>query len=403
MTALAYIRKSVVHAGQKTLSWEVQEAEVRALAARHGDDPTILSDWGRSGRADKVHLRAGYGQVIAEVEAGRVDVIYAYSLSRLSRSLVDYARLAELCEARGVKIRTCKEGETDFSTASGRVVTRILMVVAQMEAELAQERSRDMIRARVARGDRLGREPYGTRSGEDLGAVIASFQQSGSVRGAARRLNDAGVPTRQGGKWHGQSVRSVLATRAPELLPVRSSQGVAHLGTRLLTRLLRCHCGDTLTPSRNHSGVRYRCTSAGNVSGHGPASVAESIVLPWVKAELARVRPPDELLQVAEVREGRRDEIVEALRRNRVVYLAGDMDDVEYATTKKALDAELGKLDAEGLVVRLDQPDWESDDPALINAWARGFLSHVQLDETMRPSHAVWLLPDWRSAEPRAA
>lgn len=404
MKAYAYIRKSVVQVGAATLSWEIQEAEVRALADRHGDgNLEILSDWGRSGRGEKTHLRTGYAKLLSAIDSGGVSAVYAYSLSRLSRSVLEYARLAELCEARGVKLRTCKEGETDFTTASGRVVARILMVIAQMEAELATERSKDMIRARQARGDRLGREPYGMRDGEDLGAVVAAYRAAGSLHGAARALNGARVPTRQGGAWKAPTVKSVLSTSAPGLLPVRPQQGVSRMGTQLLTRLLKCHCKATLTPSRNHSGVRYRCSEASVIPMHGKASVAESIVLPWVRSELSRVRPPDAELQVAEDRTERRDALLEDLRRNLVAFQARAIDDATFLATKEALDAELEKLDAEGLSVVLEPPDWDRDPPALVNDWARSFLRFVQMDDQMRPAFADWILPAWRSSEPREA
>jgi DNA invertase Pin-like site-specific DNA recombinase len=398
VVAAAYIRKSVVQAGAVTLSWEIQEAEVEALAARHGDTRLqVYSDWGRSGRGEKTHLRRGYLELVAAVEKGHVDAVYAYSLSRLTRSIVEYARLAELCQARGVRIRTCKEGETDFSTAAGRVVARILAVVAQMEAELAQERGRDMVRARRARGDRIGRQPYGERDGEDLGAVVAAWGRARSLHGAARILNADRVPTRAGTLWRSNSVRSVLATSAPSLLPSRPSPRVAPASNARLARLLRCHCGSLLTPTRNHGGLRYRCSRAMDDPSHGAQSVAESIVLPWVAAELELVEPPFEEVSLAEERGGRRDAVAELRRRNLVAYLAGDLDDAQYAEAKAALDDELEAIDAEGRAIAMDmRPDWEGDDPRLLNEWARSVLEYVQLDARMRPAFAKWRLPAWR-------
>lgn len=404
-TAAVYIRKSVVQAGSATLSWEIQESEVRSLAARHGDaDLAVFSDWGRSGRGEKTHLRRGYHELVAEIEAGHVQSLYAYSLSRLSRSTVEYARLAEICERQGVRLRTCKEGETDFSTAAGRLVTRILMVVAQMEAELAQERSRDMVRARRARGDRLGRQPYGERPGEDLDAVVSAWREAQSLHGTARRLNASGIPTRKGTLWRSNSVRSVLETSAPGLVPARSQPRVAAASNAVLGQLLRCHCGGILSPSRNHAGWRYRCNRAADDPGHGRASVAESAVLPWVAYELSRFTPPDDVLQVAGDRQAERESVLEDLRRLNVVYLARGMGDDEYADAKKALDAKLDGLDAEGLLVDLSEglPDWAGDDPRDVNAWARSVLHHVQLDSQMRPVVALWRLPSWRG-EPRSA
>jgi len=62
-----------------------------------------------------------------------------------------------------------------------------------------------------------------------------------------------------------------------------------------------------------------------------------------------------------------------------------------------ALERGQGYVDAEGRVIMLEPPDWETDDPRLVNEWLRSLLADVQLDEQMRPVSARWLLPAWRS------
>ena len=52
------------------------------------------------------------------IEAVRGRVLYAYSLSRLSRSLGEYASLAELCQQHKVVVSLAKEGVQDYSTPS---------------------------------------------------------------------------------------------------------------------------------------------------------------------------------------------------------------------------------------------------------------------------------------------
>src|SRR5258706_9490645 len=194
---VAYLRKSRV-TSDRHVSWEVQEAEIRALANRNGDEPEILSDWGKSGRGDRTRFRPQYLRLREMIEADEVSVLYAYSLSRLSRSLGEYASLAELCRDHGVRVRLCKEGEFDYASASGRFTVGILALLAQMEAELAQERARDTIAIRKARGDHVGSAGFGSQliggkltddPGDDVQAVVAAFRTSGSYQRAARLLN----------------------------------------------------------------------------------------------------------------------------------------------------------------------------------------------------------------------
>lgn len=396
--AVAYIRKSVVQKGAVTLSWEMQEADVRAIADRRGDmDLTILSDWGKSGRRG-AEGRPGYRQLLEMIEAGQVRTLYAYSLSRLSRSLVEYSRLADLCVKAGVRVHFAKEGEMDFASPAGRLIVNILASVAQMEAELAQERSRDMVRARRARGDRLGRVPYGTRAGEDRGAVVAAYQREGSLHGAARALNAAGVPTREGRPWKSGSVRDLLTRAAPELLPAYPTPGAKAGADYRLARLLRCSCGSLLTTHQGIRQPRYSCHRAVDDPAHpSPKSVVEDRILPWIRSEIALLRVPDPDVSLGETNAEERGRVDEALRRNKVAFLAGDMEDHEYLETKKALDAQLEKLDAEGRMVRVEVPDL-TQDPKDVNEWLRALFEYVQLDEGMRPSFAKWRVPEWRSA-----
>jgi DNA invertase Pin-like site-specific DNA recombinase len=396
--AVAYIRKSVVQKGAMTLSWEMQEADVRAIAERRGDtDILILSDWGKSGRKG-AEGRPGYRTLLEMIEGGQVRTLYAYSLSRLSRSLIEYSRLADLCVKAGVRVHFAKEGEMDFASPAGRLIVNILASVAQMEAELAQERSRDMVRARRARGDRLGRAPYGSRAGEDRGAVVAAFQREGSLHGAARALNAAGVPTREGRPWKSGSVRDLLRRAAPELLPTHPTPGAKAGAPFRLARLLRCSCGTLLTTQRGIKQARYWCHRATDDPSHpSPKSVVEDRVLPWVQAEIGLLRVPDPDVSLGESGAEDRERIDEALRRNKVAFLAGDMEDHEYLETKKALDTQLERLDAEGRVVRVEIPDL-AQDPKDVNEWLRAVLEYVQMDEAMRPSFAVWRVPQWRAS-----
>lgn len=79
MGAVGHLRKSRVLPGRPgVLSWETQEAEVRALAARNGDaELTILSDWGKFGRGPKTHLRSDYLKLRDMVASGGVSTIYS--------------------------------------------------------------------------------------------------------------------------------------------------------------------------------------------------------------------------------------------------------------------------------------------------------------------------------------
>ena len=308
--AVAYLRKSKV-TSDRHVSWEVQEAQVRELASRHGhSDLQLLSDWGRSGRGDKTRLRAGYAHLKEVIAEGGIDALYSYSLSRLARSLSEYHTLVELCRDKGVVIRLCKEGEFDYGSASGRLIVNILASVAQMEAELAQERARDTVALRRSRGDHIGRPPYGFRvvDGEikenpeqPVAPVLDAYREAGSFHGAARLLNASDLRSRHGGLWNDTAVRAIVRRTASEdLAPsVRATKpGTKGRGTQLLFQLLHCHCGATMTPTQDRVRdygpyISYACWRARHDASHPrPHKVSERRLLPWVMEEASRLGRP---------------------------------------------------------------------------------------------------------------
>jgi DNA invertase Pin-like site-specific DNA recombinase len=395
---VAYLRKSRV-TNDRHVSWEVQEGKIRQLAAQHGDDELrLLSDWNRSG-GKGANGRPGYHQLLDMIEADQVSALYAYSLSRLSRSISDFANLAELCIEHKVPMRLAADQNLDFTSASGRFVINVLVSIAQMERELASERSKDTVAVRRARGDRIGHPFYGGKDGEDVAAVMEAYRDAGSVIGAGRLLNDRGVPTRQGRPWSTTPVREILQRH--NALPHRKRPGAKNAAPFLLFHLVKCHCGRLMSAARFRNGpepgyVVYRCLAGRTTTNHGRLNVSENKLLPWVKAEAERFRVPFEQVMVQERDESRRLEL--EARRQRVI------DNYEDALIDKAgrdakllkIGDEMANLDAADRI--LDVPptiDW-SWEPKAVNTVLRAMWEHIELDANMRPVEAVWRVPEWR-------
>ncbi|MDA8203115.1 MAG: recombinase family protein [Chloroflexi bacterium] len=398
---VGYLRKSRV-TSDRTVSWEVQEDAIRKLAAEHGDGTALelLSDWNKSGRRDG-RGRPGYRRLVELIEADEVGALYSYSLSRLSRSLADFAKLVELCRAHGVEIHLAADRHLDFGTASGRGMVNVLASFAQMEAELAQERARDTVAVRRARGDRIGPTFYGERDGEDVSAVTEAFHEAGSVLGTARLLNARGVATRRGGLWSATSVRQILLRF--DLLPRRGRQGAKPAAPFLLYHLLRCRCGRLLTGVRYRNGpnpnyVVYRCLQGRSDPAHGdPRSVPETRLLPWVMSEAARLRTP-ELVEVMEADAQRRAALAAERERVLDMYQAGLINQADRDRRLAGIAERQDALDNSRRVAEVPEVDWTW--PAEeINAVLRALWGSIELDEHMRPVRAAWLVPEWRALE----
>lgn len=148
-----YMRKSSMRDSAPDVAPETQDREVRALAARRGDeiaDRDMLADWDVSGQGRYTTKRPNYLALVEAVDRGAVIVLYSYSLARLGRSVPELSRLFALCAERKVPIRLAADS-VDTSTASGRLTANVLASVAQFEAEVAGERLTAMYEFKGAR------------------------------------------------------------------------------------------------------------------------------------------------------------------------------------------------------------------------------------------------------------
>lgn len=146
----AYARVST--AGQ---SVDVQLARLEQLApgATRYVDPAV------SGRLDH---RPEFDRLRAAIERDQVQEVFVTKLDRLGRSARGILEFFELAERHGVRVVVTDQGPIDTSTPVGRLVRTVLAAMAELEADLIQERTRDAIRA-----IRAGIRP--TRSGRPIG------------------------------------------------------------------------------------------------------------------------------------------------------------------------------------------------------------------------------------------
>src|SRR3954462_4368511 len=84
--------------------------------------------------------------LLADIRAGRIDIVVVYKVDRLTRSLADFARLVEIFDAEGVSFVSVTQ---QFNTTSsmGRLTLNMLLSFAQFERDVTGERIRNKITA----------------------------------------------------------------------------------------------------------------------------------------------------------------------------------------------------------------------------------------------------------------
>ena len=144
--------------------------------------PEMYDDGGYSGGSLE---RPAFQRLLADVGAGKVDVVVVYKVDRLTRSLSDFAKIVEVFDKNGVSFVSVTQ---QFNTTSsmGRLTLNILLSFAQFEREVTGERIRDKIAASKKKGIWMGGQPPLGYDVKDRKLVVNS-QEADTVRHIFRR------------------------------------------------------------------------------------------------------------------------------------------------------------------------------------------------------------------------
>jgi site-specific DNA recombinase len=301
--------------------------------------------------------RPGLKKLMRDIERGRIDCVVFYKLDRLSRSLLDFVKLAEFFDQHNVTFVSITQ-QFSSTTAMGRLILNILLSFAEFERAISAERVRDKIAAAKKKGKYLGgTPPYGydvdyqstklvvnQEEAKLVRHLFKMFIETGSCLEIARDLNVKGIPSKswttkngsfhQGGPWNAQHVYRALNNRTylgetihkdksypgehqaivPKSLWERVqrifSNGTArkkgqetHEVKTLLRGIIRCgHCDKsmvgTYTKKRNKVVYRYYACSSAIKNGYASCPVKS---VPADEIEKAVVGQLRALLQSPEV------------------------------------------------------------------------------------------------------
>lgn len=253
--------------------------------------------------------RPAFTRLMADVDAGKIDVIVVYKVDRLSRSLLDFVKVMERLNAKGASFVSVTQ---NFSTADamGRLTMNMLMSFAEFEREMISERTRDKIAGARRKGKWTGGPvPFGYSAKDKklyvneaeahvVREAFALFLQHRQMAIVARELNRRGLLPRatkrtheRGALWTKDAIARVLKSplyigqmvygdelfdgEHPKLIDdvmYKQTQKLLSTAGRelrvtgtnpdyVLRGLLRCgFCGDAMTPASTtkKSGKSYR-------------------------------------------------------------------------------------------------------------------------------------------------
>jgi DNA invertase Pin-like site-specific DNA recombinase len=172
MLSMSFGKKAVIYTRVSTDSQttENQRLQLRAYASRMGYQVVgELSDQGISGTKGKTD-RPGFKRLSDLITRREVDIVLAWSVDRVSRSLTDLLSFLEELKSKGVDLFLHQQS-LDTSTPSGRAMFQLLGVFSELESALIRERIHAGLDRARKEGKRLGRPSVASAP-----AVIASVR-----------------------------------------------------------------------------------------------------------------------------------------------------------------------------------------------------------------------------------
>lgn len=171
--------------------------------------PDLYDDVGLSGGSLG---RPAPQRLLADVAAGKIDIIVVYKVDRLTRSLLDFAKLVEAFDKTNTSLVSVTQS-FNTTTSMGRLTLNMLLSFAQFERKVTAERIRDKIAASKAKGmwmggtPPLGYEPNGRtlaivdEHAEIVRDIYRRYAELGNVRLVAEQLVRDGIrsPNRTSG------------------------------------------------------------------------------------------------------------------------------------------------------------------------------------------------------------
>lgn len=217
-----YARQSVERADSLSIDGQLIRCRFEAAA-----DAREYIDRGFSGKNTN---RPAFQRMMDAVRAGEISRVIVYRLDRVSRSILDFARMMEVFEAQRVEFLSATE-HFDTAQPMGRAMLNICIVFAQLERETIQARVLDTYTDRSRRGFYMGgRVPYGFSLGELVleGVHTACYmpveeeaevlrymfeayaREKVTLGDTARLLADAGYRGREGRIWTAPRLSELL-------------------------------------------------------------------------------------------------------------------------------------------------------------------------------------------------
>lgn len=224
MKAFGYCRVSSVGQAEEGVSMDGQRAKIAAwCAATDAELVEVFQDAGISGgkTTNRPGLQAALAAVCQGKGKGKGNVLVVYSLSRMARSTRDALAISERLRKAGADLASITE-RIDTTSAAGKMIFRMLAVMAEFERDVAGERTKMAAAFKRSKGEAWAHAPFGQAKDDagklvdDAGELVAiaevvRLRAAGkTIRAVVAAMNAGPLKSRGGGRWHIRNVQRIL-------------------------------------------------------------------------------------------------------------------------------------------------------------------------------------------------
>jgi site-specific DNA recombinase len=224
-----YTRKSTEEGLEQefnSLDAQREACAAYVLSQRHEGWTLLPGSYDDGGYSGGSMERPGLKQLLADVAAGKVDVIVVYKVDRLTRSLADFSKIVEVLEKAKASFVSVTQA-FNTTTSMGRLMLNVLLSFAQFEREVTGERIRDKVAASKRKGMWMGGQvplgyDLGTRKliindaeANTIRLIYDRYTALGSIGALAADLDQRGIRSKLRADKHGRVYGGVAFTAGP--------------------------------------------------------------------------------------------------------------------------------------------------------------------------------------------
>ena len=219
--AIGYIRVSTQGQADEGVSLEAQRAKIEAWCNLNDAElVAVFEDAGVSGAS--MNGRDGLHAALKATSKGMA--LVCYSISRIARSTRDMLEIAERLNTRGSDLVSVTE-KIDTTTAAGRMVFKMLAVLADFERDQIGERTKMALAHKRNIGEVYAATPFGfdaidgrlvevKKEAMVIADILRMREAGSSLAEIAESLNARGVEGKRGGRWYASTVRYLINRQA---------------------------------------------------------------------------------------------------------------------------------------------------------------------------------------------